>query len=167
MTISVGDTVPDARLLIQTDEGPRPVELGEKMKGRRIVLVGMPGAFTGTCTSAHIPSLIRTRAALEEAGIDEIVVVTVNDPQVVRAWGEATGATAAGLTLLADADASFTRAIGMDFTAPAAGFYNRSRRFLALVDDGKVTYLQEEVARGTCDVTAGETLLEYLRGAQA
>ena len=88
-----------------------------------MVLFGVPGAFTGTCSSKHVPSFIRVADALRAKGVDEIACVAVNDPHVMRAWGEATGADAAGIRMLADAGSAFTRAIGMDYDNPAGGMF--------------------------------------------
>lgn len=159
MTISTGDQLPDATLIEMGTEGPAPVSMAEKTKGRKVVIFGVPGAYTPTCHSAHVPSFIRTKAQLDEKGVDEIICVSVNDPFVMKAWGEATGATEAGLTMLGDADSSFTKAIGMEFSAPPAGLTDRSKRYAMLVEDGKIVLLQEEESPGTCEVSAGESLL--------
>lgn len=159
MTISQGDQLPDATLVQLGAEGPTPVPLSDKTKGRKVVIFAVPGAFTPTCHSAHVPSFIRTKDQFDAKGVDEVICVSVNDPFVMKAWGEATGAAEAGITMLGDADSAFTKAIGMDFSAPPAGLTDRSKRYAMLVDDGKVTLLQEEESPGTCEVSAGEALL--------
>jgi len=162
MTISKGDTLPDATLVQMGDSGPAPVALSDKTKGRKVVIFAVPGAFTPTCHSAHVPSFIRTKAQFDAKGVDEIICVSVNDPFVMKAWGEATGATAAGITMLADAQSAFTTAIGMNFDAPPAGLMARSKRYAMLVEDGKVTLLNEESSPGQCEVSAGEGLLDSM-----
>ncbi|MEY8839686.1 peroxiredoxin [Cribrihabitans sp. XS_ASV171] len=157
--ISVGDDLPGATLIQMGDEGPQPVALGDRMKGRKIVIFAVPGAFTPTCHSAHVPSFVRTKDQFDAKGVDEIICVSVNDPFVMKAWGEATGATEAGLTMLADPESAFTKAIGMDFDAPPAGLIGRSKRYAMVVEDGKVTALNLEENPGACDVSAGEGLL--------
>ncbi|MGB7242722.1 MAG: peroxiredoxin [Sulfitobacter sp.] len=159
MTITAGDTLPDATLNVMGDDGPSTVTLSDKLKGRKVVIFGLPGAYTGTCHSAHVPSFIRTKDQFDAKGVDEIICLSVNDPFVMKAWGEATGATAAGITMLGDAESAFTKAIGMDFSAPPAGLVSRSKRYAMLVDDGKVTLLQQEESPGVCDVSGGESLL--------
>lgn len=159
MTISQGDQLPDATLVQMGAEGPAPVSMADKTKGRKIVLFAVPGAYTPTCHSAHVPSFIRTKDQFDAKGVDEIICVSVNDPFVMQAWGEATGATAAGITMLGDAESTFTKALGMDFSAPPAGLKDRSKRYAMLVEDGKVTLLQEEESPGTCEISAGEALL--------
>ncbi|MFC3117599.1 peroxiredoxin [Jhaorihella thermophila] len=159
MTISTGDRLPEATLLRMGENGPEPVALADKVKGRKVVIFALPGAFTPTCDSAHVPSFIRTRDQLADKGVEEIICISVNDPFVMHAWGESTGANAAGITMLSDAGGSFTRSIGMAFDAPPAGLIGRSIRYAMLVEDGEVKILQTETARGVCEATAGEGLL--------
>lgn len=159
MTIKTGDKVPGASLLQIGENGPEAVALAERLAGRRVVIFGLPGAYTGTCTAAHVPSFIRTRAALGEAGVDEVICIAVNDPHVMHAWGESTGATAAGITMLADPAAEYTKAVGLAFTAPAAGFYDRTVRHALYAEDGVVKVLHLEEARGVCEATGGESVL--------
>lgn len=160
MAISQGDTLPAATLLQIGADGPQEVALDTKLKGRKVVIFGLPGAYTGTCTSAHVPSFIRTKDDFVAKGVDEIICVSVNDPFVMDAWGDSTGAKAAGITMLGDADGSFTKAVGMDFTAPPVGFFGRSKRYAMIVDDGMVTAMGEDASPGECDLSAGEALLE-------
>ena len=162
MAIKKGDTLPNATFLIMGEEGPTSVELGEKLKGRKVVLFGLPGAFTGTCSTAHVPSFIRTKDAFADKGVDEIICVSVNDPFVMQAWAADTGADKAGLTMLADAESAFTTAIGMNFSAGPVGFVDRSKRYSMLVEDGVVTMLNEEAGPGQCEISAGETLLDAM-----
>ncbi len=159
MAISQGDMLPDATLSYMGDEGPATVALSEKTKGRKVVIFALPGAYTGTCSTAHVPSFIRTKDEFTAKGVEEIICISVNDPFVMGAWGEATGATAAGITMLGDPDASFTKAMGREFSAPPAGLIDRSKRYAMVVEDGKVTLLQEEESPGVCDVSGGEGLL--------
>jgi len=162
MTISQGDTLPDATLYQMGAEGPEAVALSSLTKGRKVVIFALPGAYTGTCTTAHVPSFIRTRDQFAAKGVDDVICISVNDPFVMGAWGDSTGATHAGIKMLGDSAAEFTKAIGMDFTAPPAGLIDRSKRFSMLVDDGVVTILNEEGSPGECEISAGETLLDQM-----
>ena len=159
MSITVGDALPGATLLRAGDNGPEGVSLGDKVKGRKVVIFAVPGAYTGVCTTAHVPSFIRTKDAFAAKGVDEIICVSVNDPFVMKSWGEATGANAAGITMLADAESAFTTAIGMSFSAPPAGLINRSARYAMLIEDGVVKVLHREESPGACEISAGEGLL--------
>lgn len=159
MTIKSGDTLPDGNLIKLGEAGPEAVSVAELTKGKRIALFAVPGAYTPTCSSAHVPSFIRTKDGFAAKGIDTIVCVSVNDPFVMKAWGEATGATAAGIHMLGDTDGAFTAALGLSFDAPPAGLHGRSRRYAMIVDNGTVTALHIEESPGVCETTAGESLL--------
>lgn len=159
MTISVGDTLPEATLARMGDNGPEQVALSELTNGRKVVIFGLPGAYTGTCTTAHVPSFIRTRAGFADKGVDEVICLSVNDPFVMGAWGEATGATDAGITMLGDPAAELTKAMGLAFTAPPAGLYDRSKRYAMMVEDGTVKVLHLEESPGVCETSGGEALL--------
>lgn len=162
MTIAVGDKLPDATLTQVGANGPEQVALEGKLKGRKVVIFGLPGAFTGVCTTAHVPSFIRTKPEFDAKGVDEIICISVNDPFVIKAWTDATGAAAAGLTTLADAESAFTTAIGMNFSAPPVGFVNRSKRYSLYAEDGVVKAINLEETPGACEISAGETLLAQI-----
>ena len=162
MTISVGDTLPAATLLRMGANGPEAVDLAAMVKGRKVVIFAVPGAYTGVCTTAHVPSFIRSKPGFDAKGIAEVICVSVNDPFVMQAWGESTGANAAGIHMLADAESAFTTALGMGFTAPPAGLIDRSARYAMLVDDGVVTVLHLEESTGVCEISGGEALLEAI-----
>ena len=160
MAISQGDKLPDAVLRRMGDNGPEEITIDALTAGRKIVLFGLPGAFTPTCSSAHVPSFMRTKDAFLEKGIEEIICVSVNDVHIMRQWGAVTGATAAGLSMWADPASEFTTAIGMNFNVEVLGFYGRSSRYAMIVENGVVTQLNQETERGVCDISGGETLLE-------
>jgi glutaredoxin/glutathione-dependent peroxiredoxin len=162
MTVTVGETLPEATLSRLGAEGPEKVELSSLTKGRKVVIFAVPGAFTPTCHSAHVPSFIRTKDQFMTKGVDEIICVSVNDPFVMKAWGEATGATEAGLTLLADGTGAYTAALGLSFDAPPVGLMGRSKRYAMLVEDGVVTVFHPEESPGTCEISGGEALLAAL-----
>ena len=162
MTISIGDTLPDATVARMGAEGPETVAMSELTKGRKVVIFGLPGAYTGTCTSAHVPSFIRTKGDFDAKGIDDSICLSVNDAFVMAAWGESTGATEAGISMIGDPGSEFTKAVGMNFTAPPVGFYDRSKRYSMYVEDGVVKVLNLDEAPGTCEMSAGETLLDQI-----
>lgn len=162
MTLAIGDRIPSANFIEIGASGPAAVASEALLAGRKVVLFAVPGAYTPTCHSAHVPSFVRTAKALADKGVAEIACISVNDPFVMKAWGEATGATGAGIRMLADADGSFTKAIGMDFTAPPVGLLGRSKRYAMLVEDGVIKVLNIEESPGQCEISAGETLLAAL-----
>lgn len=159
--LEVGLKLPDATLRRIGPDGPEEVRLAERLKGRKVVIFAVPGAFTPTCDSAHLPSFVRTAGAFRAKGIDEIICLSVNDVHVMRYWGELSGAAQAGITLLADTDASLTRSLGMDYSAEKTGMLNRSRRYAMIVEDGVVTVLHLEQP-GVCEVSTGEAMLAEL-----
>lgn len=161
MALSVGGRMPEASLVMMGANGPETVQLSQRLKGRKVVVFALPGAFTGPCTTAHVPSFIRTADQFRAKGVEEIVCISVNDPFTLKAWGEATGATKAGITHLGDADGSMTRGLGLDFTAPHLGLIGRSNRYAALVEDGVVTRLNLDKP-GECNISQGEALLATL-----
>ena len=161
MKLKVGDKLPDARMSVMGSEGPELVSLSDELAGRKTVVFALPGAFTGPCSTTHIPSFIRAMDQLKANGVEDVYCIAVNDPFVLKAWGEATGATAAGIKLLGDADASFTKGLEAEFTAPPIGLYERSNRYAALVEDGVVTALNVDEP-GVCDLSTGEKFVEAL-----
>ncbi|HBZ42868.1 MAG TPA: peroxiredoxin [Maritimibacter sp.] len=159
MGISVGETLPDVTLLKMGSEGPEPVALSEITKGKKVVIFGLPGAYTGTCTTAHVPSFIRTKGQLAEKGVDHVICVSVNDPFVMGAWGDSTGAAAAGIEMLGDANCAFTEAVGMRFDAPPAGLIARSKRYALMAEDGVVKVVHAEENPGVCETSGGEAMV--------
>lgn len=143
-------------------EGPEPVGVESLTKGRKVILFGLPGAFTSTCSSAHLPSFMRNMDAFKEKGVDEVICLSVNDPFVMDAWDKNTQAAEAGVTLLADPSGALTVAMGLEFSVPEIGFVNRSKRYAALLEDGVVKVLNVEESPGTCEISAGETMLAAL-----
>ena len=162
MTISVGDHIPEGTLMKVGTEGPEPVGVESLTKGRKVILFGLPGAFTSTCSSAHLPSFMRNMDAFKEKGVDEVICLSVNDPFVMDAWDKNTQAAEAGVTLLADPSGALTVAMGLEFSVPEIGFVNRSKRYAALLEDGVVKVLNIEEAPGACEISAGETMLAAL-----
>ena len=162
MTISVGDKLPDATLSVMGAEGPTQVKMSDLTAGKKVVIFGLPGAYTGTCTTAHVPSFIRTKGDFAAKGVDAVICVAVNDPFVMAEWAKTTGGAEAGIQFLGDAGSEFTKAIGMEFTAPPVGFYDRSKRYALYAEDGEVKVLQLDENPGVCDLSGGESLLEAI-----
>ena len=158
MALNEGDKLPGGTLLEMTQDGPAQVDLAQYATGR-VAIFALPGAYTGTCSTQHVPSFIRTADQFRAKGVDRIVCVSVNDPFVMGAWAKDTGAEAAGLTFLSDADGAFTEAMGMSFDAPAAGLFGRSKRYAMLVENGTITALEVEESPGQCSISGGESLL--------
>lgn len=161
MSISVGDTLPEATFTRMGPDGPEQISLKSLTSGRKVVIFAVPGAFTPTCHSAHMPGFIAAKDALTEKGVDEIICLSVNDAHVMRMWGEVTGATAAGITLLADTEGAFAKAIDMEFDAAAVGMFGRSKRYAMAAENGVVTVWHPETTRG-CEVSGGPAMVAAL-----
>lgn len=162
VTIKKGDSLPSAKLLHQTGDNVSEIDIAEFARGKRIVIFGLPGAYTGICSSAHLPSFIRTAAGFRDKGVDAIACVSVNDVRVMNYWGKDSGAEDAGIMMLADWDSELAKSLGLNFSVPALGFKDRMTRCSMLVEDGVITELQFEEDNGVCNLTAGETLLEMV-----
>lgn len=160
MAIEKGASLPEGKLVKLGENGPETVEVAELRQGR-VAIFAVPGAYTPTCTNAHMPSFVKNAGALRDKGVSRIVCITVNDPFVAGHWAKDTGATGAGIEVLADADGSFTKALGMDIQADG-WVKGRSKRYTMLVDDGTVSALEIEESPGTCSVSSGDSLLGLL-----
>lgn len=161
--IATNDKLPDAELLRMGSAGPETVRLAALIGGGRAALFGLPGAYTGVCTTAHVPSFIRSKADFSDAGIDTVICVSVNDPFVMEAWGKDTGASAAGIHMLADPESKLIRDLGLQFSAAPAGLIDRSKRFAMVIEDGLVRVLHVEENPGLCERSAGQALLDAYR----
>lgn len=160
MTIAKGDKLPEGTLTKLGENGPEPVATADLAQGR-VAIFAVPGAFTPTCSNSHMPSFVKNADKFREKGVSRVICVTVNDPFVAGAWSKSTGAGDAGIEVLADADGSFTKALGMDIQAD--GWVNgRSKRYAMLVDRGTVTAFEVEESPGACSISSGESLLDLV-----
>jgi len=160
MTISVGEKLPEAKLKIATADGPQDVSTGSYFDGRRIVLFGVPGAFTATCSNTHLPGYLENREAILGKGVDAIAVIAVNDPFVMGAWARATGGEGR-IDYLSDGNGDFARAIGLDADMSRNGMGVRIRRFSMIVDNGVVRTLNVEEKPGV-EASGAARILEQL-----
>lgn len=159
MTIAVGDKLPDVKLIKATENGPEAVQSGEYFKGKRVALFSVPGAFTPTCSAKHLPGFVEKAEELKAKGIDEIVGTAVNDPFVMEAWNKAAGSP--DITMLADGNAEFAKAVGLTMDGSGFGLGLRGQRFSMVINDGVVEQLHVE-APGEFKVSSAEYLLENL-----
>ena len=160
--VKIGDKLPNAQFGLMTDDGPVSVPFADKLAGRKVVVFGFPGAFTPTCSSLHMPSITKNKTQYDAKGVDEVICIAVNDPHVMRVWGEVSGATAVGITVLADMDGAYTKAIGLDFTVPSVGFFGRSQRYSMYIVDGVVLQFNLEESRSNCVISGGDALLRQI-----
>jgi peroxiredoxin len=143
MTIKIGDRVPSATLVIMGEDGPQNTSGEELFKGRLVVLFGLPGAFTPTCSALHLPGYLALAGAFREKGVDAIVCLAVNDVFVMDAWGKQQK-VGDKVIMAADGNGDFARATGLELDMTARGFGVRSQRFAMIVNDGVVTALNVE-----------------------
>lgn len=161
--IKVGERLPAGSFRIKKGDGPiNQVTVDELFKGQKVVLVGVPGAFTSTCHYAHIPQFVSNAATLKDNGVDRIVVMAVNDAFVMQAWADALSAEDK-IDFVADGSADYARALGLDIDLSAAGMGTRVKRFSALVEDGVVKTLnfEPEGAKGI-QATGAATMLAQI-----
>jgi peroxiredoxin len=159
MTLKVGDSLPDVTLSIMGENGPEAVSTASLLGTGRVVLFGVPGAFTPTCSARHLPGFIEHADALRARGIETLVCLSVNDVFVMDAWGTHTGADE--IVMLADGNGEFAKALGLDVDASAFGMGLRSSRFALVAEDGVVSQLFVE-APGEFRVSSAEHLLANL-----
>lgn len=167
MTIKAGDRLPAGTLMeyhnVEEDGcsiGPNPVTIEGLTRGRKLVLFGLPGAFTPTCSAKHVPSYIADYEKLKARGVDTIACLSVNDAFVMGAWGRAQH-TDGKIRMLADGSAAYTKALGLELDLTARGMGIRCQRFSMLVDDGVVKTLNIEAA-GKFEVSGADTMLAQL-----
>ena len=160
MTIQVGDHLPQATFRVSGPEGPQAKTTDDVFKGRRVVLVGVPGAFTPACHRNHLPGFVAKREEIMARGVDAIAVTSVNDIFVLNAWQQQSGAE--GIEFLADGNAEFAKAIGLDMDGSGFGLGPRSQRYAMLVDDGVVRILNVEDTPSKAEVSGAEALLKVL-----
>lgn len=161
MTIAIGDTVPAATLKEKTAEGVSDIDFSTFLKGRKIVLFAVPGAFTPTCSMNHLPGFLENRDSFYAKGVDEIVVIAVNDHHVMQAWAKASGGEGK-IRFFADGSAVLTKALGLENDMSASGMGIRSKRYSVLIEDGKVIQLNIETLPGQAEVSGAATLLGQL-----
>ena len=166
MTIQVGDTLPEATLAESVEFGdacpvnPQKISVTEAAAGKRIALFGLPGAYTPTCSAAHVPGYVAHLAALKAKGVDEVWCVSVNDGFVMAAWGKELGAIGK-VRMLGDGSADFAKKLGLELDLTAAGMGVRVQRFSMLVEDRVVKTLNVEKP-GKFEVSNAETMLAQL-----
>ena len=161
MPIKVGDKIPEFTFKTPTADGPGDVTTADLFGGKKVVLFAVPGAFTPTCHANHLPGFAQNAGALKAKGVDTIAVVSVNDPFVMAAWKDASGA-GADITFLADGSAEFAKAVDMVLDATGFGLGIRSLRYAAIVNDGTVEWVGIEESPGQAEASAADAVLAAL-----
>jgi glutaredoxin/glutathione-dependent peroxiredoxin len=158
--IKIGDKLPQAEFSSPGADGPVKLTTDDVFKGKRVVLVAVPGAFTPTCDAMHLPGYVMDHDAIKAKGVDTIACTAVNDVHVMKAWSKASQADGK-ILMLADGNGTFAKAIGLSFDLAVAGMGERSRRYSMLVEDGVVKTLNVE-DKGGVNVSGSETILTQL-----
>lgn len=156
---AVGDKIPSATLKIMGEKGPQDLSTDELFADKKVVLFAVPGAFTPTCSMAHLPGFVALADKIKDKGVDAIACLSVNDAFVMDAWGK--GANAEELLMVSDWDAGFSKALDLTMDASGFGLGVRSQRFALVAEDGVITHLAVE-APGQFEVSKAEAVLEAL-----
>ena len=160
MSIKVGDKMPKGQFTRMGANGPEPLSTDDLFRGKKVVLFSVPGAFTPTCSAKHLPGFVQNAEALKGKGVDTIACMAVNDVFVMSAWGKSAQADGK-VTMLADGNGEYARALGLELDATKFGMGTRGKRFSVVVDDGVVKQLNVEPP-GEYGVSSAETALKQL-----
>ncbi len=160
MPIKVGDRIPNVTLYVMGEAGPQPVTTDELFSAKRVVLFALPGAFTPTCSASHLPGFVVHADEINEKNIDNIICLSVNDAFVMDAWGKAQNVDH-NILMVADGNADFTEAVGLDEDRHDRGMGIRSQRYSMIIEDGVVKTLNIE-APGKFEASSAEKILEQL-----
>ena len=159
MTIQVGDKIPQATMKVMGEKGPQDMTTDDLFAGKKVVLFALPGAFTPTCSAAHLPGYVANADKIKAKGVDSVVCLSVNDAFVMSAWGA--DKNAEELIMLADGNGDFTSAVGLEMDGSAFGLGKRSQRYAMIAEDGVVTALNVE-ALGAFEVSAADAIMALL-----
>jgi len=161
MTLKENDTIPNSKVFIMEDGNPVQKNIHEFFKDKKIVLFGLPGAYTSVCSAKHLPGYVDNHEKYKLKGIDHIVCISVNDPFVMDAWGKSQS-VGDKVIMMADPFLEFTKSIGAEIDKSVRGLGIRSNRYTMLIDDLKVVKLQEEEDAGACDISAAQNFLNFV-----
>jgi peroxiredoxin len=159
MAIQEGDKLPAATFHVMQDGKPTPKTTDDLFAGKKVVVFAVPGAYTPTCSQAHLPGFVVNADAIKGKGVDSIICLSVNDAFVMDSWGK--DKNAEELLMVGDGNGEFTAAIGLEMDGSGFGLGTRSQRYAMIVDDGTVTKLAVE-APGAFEVSSAEAVLEAL-----
>ena len=162
MKTHVGDKFPNSNLYIYNAGNMEKTNTYKIFDNKKIIIFGMPGAFTPTCSNYHIPSIIDQMENLKKKGMYEIYCLVVNDIHVTKVWAEQTGGAKSGLRFITDTDSSLVNKLKLSYSAPDVGLINRSKRFCIVLNNLIIKKILVEEERGVCDLTSGENILTQL-----
>jgi peroxiredoxin (alkyl hydroperoxide reductase subunit C) len=161
MKLKEKDIIPSAEIFVLENGEPTKKNIKELLKGKKVVLFGLPGAYTSVCSAKHLPGYINSHEKYKAKGIDYIICMSVNDPFVMDAWGKNHN-VGDKIIMMGDPFLNFTKSIGADVDKSARGLGIRSNRYTMLIDNLKVVKLQEEKDAGSCEISAAENFLNLV-----
>ena len=161
MKIKINEKLPDSEVFQLINQEPVKIKIYSLFSKKKIILLGMPGAFTSVCSAKHLPSFINFSKKFYEKGVDQIFCIAVNDPFVMNAWGK-TNKVENNIMMLADPFQNFTKSIGAEVDKSGRGLGLRSNRYTMLIDNLNVLKIQEEKETGVCDISSAENFLKLL-----
>tara|TARA_B100001175_G_C19303674_1_gene539476 strand:+ start:212 stop:697 length:486 start_codon:yes stop_codon:yes gene_type:complete len=161
MKLKVNDLIPEANIYIIKDGEPKEQRIKETLGNSKILLFGLPGAYTSTCSKLHLPGYVKYAEKLKSKGIDKIFCISVNDPHVMNAWGEVNN-VGNNIKMLADPYLSFTKSIGAEIDRNSKGMGIRSSRYAMIVENLKVQNIQEEEETKSCGISSAEGILDII-----
>lgn len=161
MTIKIGERIPNVSLSTMTVDGPEDITTDEIFAGKKVILFALPGAFTPTCSNAHLPGYVVHYDKIMAKGVDTVACLSVNDVFVMNAWGESQNVEDR-ILMLADGSASLTEALGMELDLTARNFGIRSQRYALIAEDGVVTHMNVESSGPALEVSDAETIMALL-----
>ena len=161
MKLKVNDQIPDTKIFHLVDGEPKEKNISEVFGSKKIILFGLPGAFTATCSKFHLPGYVKNAQQILDKGIDKIFCLAVNDPYVMNAWGD-TNNTEDKIKMLSDPYLLFTKAIGAEVDRNSKGMGIRSNRYAMVIENLEVLKIQVEKETKQCGLTSAESILEIL-----
>jgi peroxiredoxin len=161
MKLKENDKIPNSEIFLLEDGEPQKKNIEEILKNKKVIIFGLPGAYTSVCSAKHLPGYVNMYQKYKDKGIDHIICVSVNDPFVMNAWGEKNN-IGDKIIMMGDPFLNFTKAIGAEIDKSGRGLGIRSNRYTMFVDDMKVIKLQEEKDAGSCEISAAENFLELI-----
>ncbi|MCB1644294.1 MAG: peroxiredoxin [Pseudomonadales bacterium] len=159
MSVKVGDKIPEATMKVMGEKGPQDATTAELFGGKKVVLFAVPGAFTPTCSAAHLPGFVANADKIKAKGVDSVICVSVNDAFVMDAWGK--GQNAEELIMVGDGNGDFTKAMGLEMDGSGFGLGIRSQRYALIAEDGVITALNIE-APGKFEVSSADAIMAAL-----
>ena len=161
MKLKENDIIPSAEIFVVENGEPTKKNITELLKDKKVILFGLPGAYTSICSAKHLPGYVNSYEKYKAKGIDHIICMSVNDPFVMDAWGKSHN-VGDKIIMMGDPFLNFTKSIGADVDKSARGLGIRSDRYTILIDNLKVIKLQEEKDAGTCEISAAENFLNLV-----